>query len=147
MKRVLLLIAIFPLFFSTPACASVQDVEDILSNFVNSFIVADTDTIVGLFEEKAQFWGTTSPTLVGDRSGIRSYFEVFFTKYPAGQVRAEETNLSVRQLSDKSVLVSGWWQIEIITDEITIPLRVSMLIRRQNGRWQISQFYNSLKAN
>ena len=143
----LLLTALLTLFFSIPACATTRDGEDIFSDFVNSFIVADTDTIVGLFEEKAQFWGTTSPEFVEDRSGIRSYFEVFFTKYPAGAVRATETNLAVRTLSESAVLVSGLWQIEIITEEITIPLRVSMLVRRKTDRWQISQFHNSLMPN
>ena len=83
----------------------------VFEKFLNSFILADKDTIVGSFDDTAQFWGTGSLELVEHKAGIQAYFEDIFPRFPAGRAQASAVKYSVKVLSSNTVILSGSWLI------------------------------------
>ena len=76
---------IFLLLFVTPAWADNHPAAAVFEKFLNSFLSADKETIVGSFDDTAHFWGTGSSELVEQKSGIQAYFDDVFSRFPAGR--------------------------------------------------------------
>ena len=134
---------IFSLLFATPAWAENHPAAAVFEKFLNSFLSADKETIVGSFDDTAHFWGTGSSELVEQKAGIQAYFDDVFSRFPAGRVDASAVKISVRELSSDTAILSGSWQIRDTKEDLIIPLRVSALMINTGQGWKIYQFHNS----
>ena len=134
---------IFLLLFVTPAWADNHPAAAVFEKFLNSFLSADKETIVGSFDDTAHFWGTGSSELVEQKSGIQAYFDDVFSRFPAGRADASAVKISVKELSSDTAILSGSWQIRDTKEDLIIPLRVSALMIDTGQGWKIHQFHNS----
>ena len=140
MTRILTIVA---LLFATPVLAENRPAAVVFEKFLNSFILADKDTIVGSFDDTAQFWGTGSLELVEHKAGIQAYFEDVFSRFPAGRAEASAVKYSVKELSSNTAILSGSWLIRDTKEGLIIPLRVSAVMVNAGQGWKIYQFHNS----
>lgn len=140
MTRMLTIIA---LMIATPAWAETHPAAAVFEKFLNSFLSADTETIVGSFDDTAHFWGTGSSELVEQKAGIQAYFDDVFSRFPAGRADASAVQYSVKEISSNTAILSGSWQIRDTRDNLIIPLRVSALMVNAGQGWKIHQFHNS----
>ena len=138
-----ILIIIFSFLFKTPAWAENHPAAAVFEQFLNSFLSADKETIVGTFDDTAHFWGTGSSDLVEQKAGIQAYFDDVFSRFPAGRADASAVKYSVKELSSNTAILSGSWQIRDTKEDLIIPLRVSALMLNTGQGWKIHQFHNS----
>ena len=134
---------IFSLLFATPAWAENHPAAAVFEKFLNSFLSADKETIVGSFDDTAHFWGTGSSELVEQKAGIQAYFDDVFARFPAGRADASAVQYSVKEISSDAAILSGSWQIRDTKENLIIPLRVSALMIDTGQGWKIYQFHNS----
>lgn len=134
---------IFSLLFVTPAWADSHPAAAVFEKFLNSFLSADKETIVGSFDDTAHFWGTGSSELVEQKAGIQAYFDDVFSRFPAGRADASAVQYSVKEILSDAAILSGSWQIRDTKEDLIIPLRVSALMIDTGQGWKIYQFHNS----
>ena len=134
---------IFSLLFATPAWAENHPAAAVFEKFLNSFLSADKETIVGSFDDTAHFWGTGSSELVEQKAGIQAYFDDVFSRFPAGRADASAVQYSVKEILSDAAILSGSWQIRDTKEDLIIPLRVSALMIDTGQGWKIYQFHNS----
>lgn len=137
------ILAIIAFLFATPAWAENHPAAAVFEKFLNSFLSADKETIVGSFDDTAHFWGTGSSELVEQKAGIQAYFDDVFARFPAGRADASAVQYSVKEISSDAAILSGSWQIRDTKENLIIPLRVSALMIDTGQGWKIYQFHNS----
>ena len=137
------ILTIFALLLATPAWAENHPAASVFEKFLNSFLSADKETIVGSFDDTAHFWGTGSLKLVEQKTGIQAYFDDVFLRFPAGRADASAVQYSEKEISSNAAILSGSWQIRDTKEDLIIPLRVSALMINTGQGRKIHQFHNS----
>ena len=111
--------------------------------WIGAFTESDVDGIVKLYAPDALFFGTGSKTLVAKPDGIRTYFEqALLSNRPRGASLGEH---SVMVLSDTAVVVTGLDTVTGTRDGKTYSAngRVTFVIEKRSGTWQIVHFHRS----
>lgn len=115
----------------------------VVERWATAFSESDVDAIVSLYAPDASFFGTGSQTLVTTPEQIRAYFEAGLLKdKPRGATLREPT---VRVVSDDVVIVTGLDRVSGTKDGSVYYRdgRVSFVIERRGGQWQIVHFHRS----
>lgn len=118
------------------------DAAAVFDTFLVAMTNADIDTVTSLFAKDALFWGTGSQALVTSPEGVLAYFTPVGRNEPGATV-ARAREYETRALTDGLVMISGMWEVVPRGQDTGTPLRVSMLLQRRGGGWQIIQFHNS----
>jgi uncharacterized protein (TIGR02246 family) len=125
------------------ATSPANDALQVVQRWATAFNESNVDAIVGLYAPDALFFGTGSKALVSSPEQIRSYFEAALQKdKPRG---AQLLDHSVKVLSDNVVLVTGLDRVSGTKDGTPYHAdgRVSFLIEKRGGSWQIVHFHRS----
>jgi uncharacterized protein (TIGR02246 family) len=115
----------------------------VVQRWAKAFNESDVDAIVGLYAPDATFFGTGSKTLVNTPDGIRSYFTTGLQRdKPRG---AELLEHSVKVISDDVVIVTGLDRVSGTKDGQIYHAsgRVTFVLERRAGTWQIVHFHRS----
>lgn len=127
-----------------PSSSAEHDARQVIQRWATAFHESDVDTIVGLYAPDALFFGTGSKTLVTAPAEIRSYFEAALQRNkPRGAELLEHT---VRVVSDESVIVTGLDRISGTKEGVVEYShgRVTFVLQKRAGAWQIVHFHRSL---
>jgi uncharacterized protein (TIGR02246 family) len=120
-----------------------SDAMQIVQRWATAFNESNVDSIVSLYASDALFFGTGSKALVSTPEQIRSYFEAALNKdKPRG---AELLDHSVKVLSDNVVIVTGLDRVSGTKDGNVYHAdgRVTFLLEKRGGNWQIVHFHRS----
>jgi len=139
----------FGCIFFLAACAgssssAERDASAVIQRWATAFKASDVETIVSLYAPDALFFGTGSKTLVTAPAEIRSYFEAALQRNrPRGAELLEHT---VRAVSEDSVIVTGLDRISGTKDGVVEYShgRVTFVLQKRGGSWQIVHFHRSL---
>ena len=124
-----------------------EDALQVLEKWAKAFTASDVDAIVKLHAPDALFMGTASKSVVTQTSGVRTYFEnALLNNRPRS---AKLTDFTALELSDSVVAVSGQDLLSGVRDGSTFSTtgRVTFVIAKRGGEWQIVQFHRSPVPN
>ena len=135
-------------FLSSPSIAGPkEEALQVLEKWAKAFTASDVDAIVKLHAPDALFMGTASKSVVTQTSGVRTYFEnALLNNRPRS---AKLTDFTALELSDSVVAVSGQDLLSGVRDGSTFSTtgRVTFVIAKRGGEWQIVQFHRSPVPN
>ena len=147
MRKLLISAALF-----VSCCASVlagpkEEALQVLDKWTKAFTDSDVDAIVKLYSSDALFLGTGSKSLVTRPEDIRKYFEqALLNNRPRGATLGEH---SAMVLTDSVVVVTGMDTVTGNRDGKTFSAngRVTFVVARRDGGWQIVHFHRSAMPN
>ena len=144
MRQVTLLLTIL-ILLAVPAHAfagSKEDVAAATKAWVKAYNSGDPDQLLKLYDTKAVFWGTVSPTLRDTPQAIREYFKDM-PKYPKARVALVDER--IRVYGDIAIN-TGLYTFSDVTDgkPDIMKARFSFTYRQQAGRWLIVDHHSSV---
>jgi uncharacterized protein (TIGR02246 family) len=138
------------LFASTCSAAVAGPREEalqVVERWTRAFSESDVDGIVKLYAPDALFFGTGSQTLVTKPEEIRKYFEqALLSNRPRGATVGDH---SAMVLSETAVLVAGLDTVTGTRDGKMLSAngRVTFIVGKREGGWQIVHFHRSARPN
>ena len=131
--------------------AAMADTKGSALGVANAWVAAvnqqDLDGIVSNFATDANFFGTTTKTLISDAQGVRQYFEKVIQAY--APVKVELGQVTVTELSADSAVITGFdrWKVTVNGAPVEAIGRLSMAVAVRNGQWRIVSFHRSTMPN
>jgi len=141
--RTLLALLWLSVFSATSFAGPKEEALAVVDKWVAAFAASDVDAITKLNAPDALFMGTGSKTVVTDPAEIRKYFEgALLTRRPRA---APISSSEVIVLSDSVVVIAGLNTSTGVHEGKTFanPGRVSFVIAKRGGEWQIVHFHRS----
>lgn len=143
MRRLLCILATLIFIPSFAMAGPKEDALALLEKWADAFTRSDVDAIVRLYAKDALFMGTQTKGLGVDPAGVRKYFENALLN--SGPRTAKLAASEVLVISENVVAVSGLDELTRIRDGATIKGtgRVTFVIAKRAGEWEIVQFHRS----
>ena len=132
------LLAIAPLAAAEPN----EEVAAAVSNWAQALGQDEPEKILPFYADDAVLWGTVSPTLRADRSGLRDYFVTAFRVLPGLKVSFGEQHIRVY---GGAAINTGYYTFSYEKDgEVkTLPARYSFTYVKNGDRWLIVDHHSS----
>jgi uncharacterized protein (TIGR02246 family) len=124
-----------------------EDALQVLDKWTRAFSASDVDGIVKLYAPDALFMGTQSKTVVVKPEEIRKYFEqALLNNRPRGATLGAHAAMV---LSDTAVMVAGLDTVSGVRDGVPFSNngRVTFVVAKRGGEWQIVHFHRSAMPN
>lgn len=118
--------------------------DRLLQRWVEAVNHRDVTAVVALYHPEAQFWGTLAGRLRSRPADFKDYFSRFLS---CDRMQVELGDLHLWPQGDGPVLAAGEyrfvWQTGPRTPPVAARARFTMVLGRQDGRWQILQHHSS----
>jgi uncharacterized protein (TIGR02246 family) len=112
-----------------------------------AFSRGDLEAIVGLYDEEALLWGTSSSTLRRGASAIRQYYAQLLEAFPGTKIALGETS---PRLYGNAGVDSGSYTVRLVAGDgkarVTLA-RFTMTYVKRNGKWLIVDHHSSLATH
>lgn len=110
--------------------------------WIDAFNAADPVRIAALYHPDAVLWGTTAPSIITTREGLKRYFEGHCAAKPPPRVTL--TGQWVRMYGDMAINTGSYTLTVLVRGEMRpLPARYSFTYCRVDGQWLIVDHHSS----
>jgi uncharacterized protein (TIGR02246 family) len=112
--------------------------------WADQFNKCDPGRIAALYGAEPVLWGTVSPSIISNATGVRQYFDRVCSSPTPPKVTFTE---QVIQVYGDSAVNSGSYTFTVMRDgkPTPIPARYSMVYQRSEGQWLIINHHSSAR--
>ena len=109
-----------------------------------AFTKGDLDALMGLYDDDAQMWGTSSSQIRKGARAIRQYYAQLLKAFPGTRITLRET--SPRLYGDAGVNSGSYTMRRVAPDGkvVVTSARFTMTYVRRDGKWLIVDQHSSL---